>query len=126
MFDDPVTYDPYPYDPSEDLALSNSLADASWGLWDASIGFQQASIDAWQLDPYTALEYQQMSDAMEWSSHELYQASWDAWYGPVNSEGYTAYDAGMGYTTQDTSLIEPASSAGSMSLISDDDATSWL
>ena len=56
----------------------------------------------------------------------LSRISWEAYYGPVNSEGYTAYDASMGYTSTDTSFIEPASSAGSMSMISDNSAESYL
>ncbi len=115
-------YDPY----SSSYDQSYELYDVSNGLWDASIGLTDVSHSFWLMDEtYTALEFQQLADTAEYLSNEAYQASWDAWYGPVNSEGYTALDASHGYTTQDTSLIEPASSAGSMSMISDNTA-SWL
>jgi hypothetical protein len=77
-----------------------------------------------EYDNYHA--FQQYSESSEWYSQQMEDAAWDAWYGPVNSEGYTAYDASMGYTSTDTSFIEPASSAGSMSMISDYNASSTL
>ena len=39
---------------------------------------------------------------------------------------WSAYDASMGYTSTDTSFIEPATSASSMSMISDNSAESSL
>ena len=107
--------------------LSNGYADLSNDMWTQSIDFTNYANDAWlQGDMDTYSEFYQAAENSEWYSNRLEQASWDAWYGPVNSEGYTAYDASMGYTSTDTSFIEPASSAGSVSMISDNNATSWL
>lgn len=107
--------------------LSNGYADLSNDMWTQSIDFTNYANDAWlQGDMDTYSQFYQAAENSEWYSNQLEQASWDAWYGPVNSEGYTAYDASMGYTSTDTSFIEPASSAGSVSMISDNNATSWL
>lgn len=124
---------PFPFDDSygDDATtwtdLSNGFSDLSFQQWDLSIDLSSMADDAWlngQMDLYH--EYTEWSQMVETNSYDLYQASWDAWYGPVNAEGYTAYDASMGYSAYDTSFIEPASSAGSMSMISDYDATSVL
>ena len=107
--------------------LSYQMQDASTGMWDASIDFSQMADQAWLQGDFES--YQNMyavAENFETFSNQMYEASWDAWYGPVNAEGYTAYDASMGYTSTDTSFIEPASSAGSTSMISDNNATSWL
>jgi hypothetical protein len=107
--------------------LSYELQDASDGFWNQSIDFTQMSSQTWlDGDTQSALDWQIAADNSEWYSNQMEQASWDAWYGPVNAEGYTAYDASIGYTSTDTSFIEPASSAGSTSMISDNNATSWL
>ena len=115
------------YDPTAANELANQWQDASNGLWDTSITFDQIATQEWlNGETGAALDYSNLSDQFELYSHQAYEASWEAFYGPVNSEGYTAYDASMGYTSTDTSFIEPASSAGSMSMISDNNATSWL
>lgn len=108
------------YDPTAANEMANEWQGASNGLWDTSITLDQVATELW-LDGNTtaAMEFSQLSDRVELYSHEAYEASWDAYYGPVNSEGYTAHDAALGYTSTDTSFIEPASSAGSMSMISD-------
>ncbi|MGD9997078.1 MAG: hypothetical protein AB7L17_14175 [Ilumatobacteraceae bacterium] len=108
--------------------------DLSWQLQDASMDMNNAYIDfsnmadqAWINGEYdTYHQLYMMSENFQDYSNDLYQASWDAWYGPVNAEGYTAYDASMGYSAYDTSFIEPASSAGSMSMISDYNTSSTL
>lgn len=108
------------YDPTAANELANQWQEASNSLWDTSIGLDQIATQEWlNGETGAALEYSDLSDQAELYSHEAYEASWDAFYGPVNSEGYTAYDASMGYTSTDTSFIEPASSAGSMSMITD-------
>ncbi|MEK7423418.1 MAG: hypothetical protein AAB131_06195 [Actinomycetota bacterium] len=107
--------------------LSYEIQNVSDGFWTQSIDFSQMADQAWlDGDTQNSIEWQIAADNSEWYSDQMYQASWDAWYGPVNSEGYTAYDASMGYTSTDTSFIEPASSAASTSMISDNSATSWL
>lgn len=111
-YDNPFETDSYDYQ------------EASNGLWQASIDFDSLRDDAWiDGDTQSALEFDQLSSYAEWLSNEAYEDAWDAWYGPVNSEGYTAYDAAMGYSSTDTSFIEPASSAASCSLISDNSAS---
>ena len=70
-------------------------------------------------DSAAAIRLYYTSDPTEWASVESYEAAWAAWNGPINPEGYTAHDASLGYTSMDTSFIEPASSAGSMSMIAD-------
>jgi hypothetical protein len=107
--------------------LSYQMQDVSNGLWTQSIDFTNMANQAWLMDdPQGYMDLQWQADQFEYYSNEMYQASWDAWYGPVNAEGYTAYDASIGYTSTDTSFIEPASAASSTSLISDNNATSWL
>jgi len=101
--------------------------DLSNQLWSASDGVSDVGDDLWQADQtYEALTYYQASEALESLSAEAYENAWEAYMGPVNAEGYTAYDASHGYTTSDTSLIEPASAAGSASLISDNSGASNL
>lgn len=118
------SFDPYATGWSD---ISNGVYDLSLQQWDMSIDFSHYADQAWiQGDTDSYHEWHNMAETAEWYSNELYEASWDAFYGPVNSEGYTAYDASMGYTSTDTSFIEPASAAGSMSMISDYDATSTL
>lgn len=89
-------------------------------MWGASIGLDRMGDQEW-IDGNTeaANDLYYYSDQAEWLSHEAYEAAWNAWNGPINAEGYTAHDAAMGYTSMDTSFIEPASSAGSMSMIAD-------
>ena len=64
------------------------------------------SIDKFHVgdDFHTALanEFYAASENRARLSNETYEASWDACYGPVNSEGYTAYDASVGYTPRPT------------------------
>jgi len=107
--------------------LSYQLQDFSNDSWTESIDDSHLADQAW-LNGQTELsaEFTQAAENAEWSSNELYQASWDAWYGPINADGYTAYDASIGYSATDTSFIEPASSAGSCSMISDNSASSFL
>jgi hypothetical protein len=106
---------------------SNDWMQVSEGLWGLSDTVSDLGDQLWLQDQtYDALLDYQTSEQLEWLSNEAYDVSWEAYYGPVNSEGYTAYDAAQGYTTSDTSLIEPASSAGSMSMISDYNASSTL
>ncbi|MFN8021088.1 MAG: hypothetical protein U0Q03_06110 [Acidimicrobiales bacterium] len=130
-YDTGYGYDTTSYDTGYDATawtdLSNGLSDASWSEWDASIDYTTMANDAWasgQMDLYHL--YTDAATTAEANSWDLYDASWDAWYGPVNAEGYTAYDASMGYSAYDTSFIEPASAADNTSLISDYDATSVL
>ncbi len=68
----------------------------------------------------------QMSCDQGFTSQQLEDLSWQAWYGPVNADGYTAMDVSHGYSATDTSFIEPASSAGSCSMISDQSGESYL
>jgi hypothetical protein len=111
-----------PYD-----GVSDGLSDLSNEYWQDSIDYQQTAYDAWNAgDTEAYWDWYTASENAEWASQELYDASWDAYYGPVNSEGYTQYDAAQGYTTQDSSYIEPATAADDSSLISDNDASSWL
>ncbi len=118
------SYDDYASDYTD---LSNGFADLSFQQWDTSIDFTNYSNEAWYNgDTQASMDWQVLADQAEWNSNQLWDASWDAWYGPVNGEGYTAYDASIGYTSTDTSFIEPASSASSTSMISDYDATSVL
>ena len=128
------------YDPTAASDLASQWQDASQSLWSTSITFDQIGDQEWlHGDPTVANDFYNYSEQTEWLSQQAYDASWEAYYGPVNAEGYTAYDASMGYTSTDTSFmrarnalptgtgfIEPASSAGSMSMISDNSAESYL
>lgn len=115
------------YDPTAASDLASQWQDASQSLWSTSITFDQIGDQEWlHGDPTVANDFYNYSEQTEWLSQQAYDASWEAYYGPVNAEGYTAYDAPMGYTSTDTSFIEPASSAGSMSMISDNSAESYL
>ncbi len=111
-----------------DYSYSTDLSNLSNDYWGQSLDLQTWANDVWADQGYSDLYYaiDNYSDASATYSNDLYQASWDAWYGPVNTEGYTAYDASIGYTTTDTSYIEPASYASTTSLISDYDTTSTL
>ncbi|MGD9792137.1 MAG: hypothetical protein AB7V43_01545 [Acidimicrobiia bacterium] len=107
--------------------LSNQIYQVSNGFFEISNDFSHMADQAWIAGDYDG--YHQFYDASvnaDWYSNQLEAASWDAWYGPVNSEGYTAMDASAGYTSMDTSFIEPASYASSTSLISDNDTSSYL
>jgi hypothetical protein len=120
-------FDDYSNDYNDYSQASNDLMNGSNDMWGASIDLQNLSSELWvQDDSYNSLIAQQMSDNAEYLSYQLEDASWAAYNGPVNAEGYTAHDAALGYTTQDTSFIEPASSAGSTSMISDYTGTSNL
>lgn len=117
----------FDYNPLEAQAQSwetQSLADTLWAtqqpLHDLGDQFWQAS-DFENMNKMYDLE-----EMVQDFSTEAYEQSWAEWYGPVNSEGYTAYDASIGYTSTDTSFIEPASSAGSMSMISDNNTSAEL
>lgn len=136
-FDTSYSYDTnsydtgYGYDTSDDATawtdLSNDIAQVSWNEWGNSIEYSQMADAAWlsgQMELYWT--YDEMADTATSNSWALWDASWDAWYGPVNAEGYTAYDASMGYTSTDTSFIEPASAADNTSLISNDDTSATL
>lgn len=106
---------------------SSQLQDFSNGEWTNSIDYTNAANQAWvNGDTDISQMYQDMANNAEWNSNEAYQAAWDAYNGPINAEGYSAHDASLGYTSQDTSFIEPASSAGASSMISDNDASSVL
>ncbi|MDO8362709.1 MAG: hypothetical protein Q7V88_07420 [Actinomycetota bacterium] len=115
----------FSYDPND--SSTYEWQSVSNELWSSSITLDQIATDEWLYgDPELANQYYHYSDQIQDLSSQAYQESWDAWYGPVNAEGYTAYDASIGYTSTDTSFIEPASSAGSMSMISDYSAESTL
>ncbi len=96
-------------------------------LWALQTPLQEIADQAW-----AAQDYETMHEAMQamYTAGDLsemaYDHSWDVWNGPLNAEGYTMHDAAMGYTTTDTSFIEPASAAGSCSMISDYTAESSL
>ncbi len=115
------------YDDTDFSDFSYQLQDLSNGFWTESIDFSTMADAAW-VDGNTGLyqDFQSLSENAETYSQLMEDASWDAYYGPVNSEGYTAFDAAQGYTSTDTSFIEPASSAGSMSMISDNSGASTL
>jgi len=115
------------YDPSADQAESYEWQGASSDLWSTSIDFRQLGDDAWQASDYDTMhEMYDLQYQFQDYSDQAYQAAWDAWNGPINAEGYTMHDASLGYSSMDTSFIEPASSAGSMSMISDNSAESVL
>ena len=121
-------YDDYGYDASSWTDYSNDLSDVSNDMWGQSIDLESWANDVWVDQGSSELYWdlhQYSLDAAEYSN-DLYQASWDAWYGPVNADGYTAMDVSEGYSAYDTSFIEPASWADNSSMISDYDATSIL
>ena len=115
------------YDPSFDQAESYEWQTASDGLWSTSIDFSHMGDEAWLDGNYDQANdlYQAMYQFEDFST-EAYQQAWDAWNGPINAEGYTMHDASLGYTSMDTSFIEPASAAGSCSMISDSTIESSL
>ncbi|MDP2289863.1 MAG: hypothetical protein Q8M22_01655 [Actinomycetota bacterium] len=115
------------YDPTADQAASDEWQHISNDLWNLQIPFHQMGDEAWQASDYETMHNMYWAEELaETAGQEAYDQSWEAYYGPINAEGYTALDASMGYTSTDTSFIEPASSAGSMSMISDYSATSTL
>ena len=115
------------YDPTAASDLASQWQDASQSLWSTSITFDQIGDQEWlHGDPTVANDFYNYSEQTEWLSQQAYDASWEAYYGPVNAEGYTAYDASMGYTSTDTSFIEPARSAGSLSMTSDNSPERYL
>lgn len=112
--------DSYTWDPITAAQDSQPWELASDQLWDFSIDLDRMGDHHWiNADYDIANNLYYVSDMTEWLSAESYEQAWEAWNGPINAEGYTAHDAAMGYTSMDTSFIEPASSAGSMSMISD-------
>ena len=107
----------FDYDPNN--SSTYEWQTASNDLWSNSIDMDQMATEEWlHGDPWMANQLYDYAEQLEDLSNEAYQQSWDAYYGPVNAEGYTAYDASIGYTSTDTSFIEPASAAGSCSMIS--------
>jgi hypothetical protein len=117
----------FDYNPAEAMADSYEWQQLSDQSWDVSIDMRQIGDEFWVPgETETANEFYQLQYQFEDLADQAYEQSWEAFYGPVNAEGYTAYDASMGYTTQDTSFIEPASSAASCSMISDNSMQSTL
>lgn len=106
---------------------SNDLLDMSQTAAGNSGWLQVEAYEAWNqgnIEEYH--ELWQMSCDQGDMSQQLEDLSWQAWYGPVNADGYTAMDVSHGYSATDTSFIEPASSAGSCSMISDQSGESFL
>jgi len=106
---------------------SDDLLDMSQTAAGNSGWLQLEAYEAWNqgdIDGYHDLW--QMSCDQGDMSQQLEDLSWQAWYGPVNADGYTAMDVSHGYSATDTSFIEPASSAGSVSMISDQSGESFL
>jgi len=115
------------YDPTDDQAASQDWLQTSNDLWNLQIPLHEVGDELWlNGDSYNANQMYWAEELAQTAGQDAYDQSWEAYYGPINAEGYTALDASMGYTSTDTSFIEPASSAGSMSMISDYDATSTL
>ncbi|HAP76660.1 MAG TPA: hypothetical protein DCR14_11305 [Acidimicrobiaceae bacterium] len=115
-------YDLYDYQ-----AASDEWQAASDQVWALQVPLQEVVDAAWAASDYETMhEAYQAMYAAEHLGNEMYDYSWDVYNGPVNAEGYTMYDASVGYTSTDTSFIEPASSAGSCSMISDYNAESSL
>ena len=116
--------DEFGFDGTQDFEewadASNQLLDASQDAWHTGDEYWLAN------SPELANDFYYASASLEELSTEAYANAWEAYNGPINAEGYTAHDASLGYTTSDTSLIEPASAASSASLISTNDATSVL
>lgn len=114
-------------DPSADQADGWAWQGASEQLWNTSIDFSHMGDQAWLDGDYVAAhDFYQDVYQFEDFSNASYQEAWDAWNGPVNAEGYSMHDASLGYTSTDTSFIEPASAASSGSMISDYTAQSSL
>ena len=115
-------YDTYDY--QAESYEWQAMSDEVWAL---QTPLQEVVDAAWAASDYETMHaaYQAMY-AAEDLGNELYDYSWDVYNGPINAEGYTMHDASMGYTTMDTSFIEPASAAGSCSMISDYSAESSL
>jgi len=97
---------------------SAAWADASEAAWTDSIDYSAAGDDAWLAgNTELANEYYEASEHAEGASGDYWDASWEAYDGPVDASGYTAADLSAGYSATDTSFIEPASYAGASSLI---------
>lgn len=112
---------------SEYAAESYDWQHASDDLWAMQTPFQELADEAWAASDYEAMhEALQAMYTVDDLSQEAYDYSWEVWEGPVNTEGYTAMQAAEGYSSMDTSFIEPASAAGSCSMISDYSAESSL
>jgi len=106
---------------------SNDWGQTSTDLWSTSITMSDVGDQFWLSgESQMALQFYDLNEQFEDLSIESYQQAWDAWNGPLNADGYTQFEASVGYSATDTSFIEPASSAGSMSMISDNSASDYL
>jgi hypothetical protein len=101
---------------------SYDLADASSSAYTASLDLYEAGDEAWYAgNTELAGEYYSASYEYDGYSDQLYAESWDAWYASDDAgyydTGYSSYESAAGYSTTDSSLIEPASAADDYSLI---------
>lgn len=68
--------------------------------------------------------YDQQQTQATWASDGIDRSvaddpsEWDPAYGPQVDSYYTPYQSSIGYSSYDTSFIEPANASGSMSMIS--------
>jgi len=106
-----------PYESSWSDVVGSGMG-AGFDFTDTDIG---AISDQWSQD----FAYDQHSTQATWASDGIDRSitddpsEWDPAYGPQVDSYYTPYQSSVGYSSYDTSFIEPASWAGSSSMISD-------
>lgn len=135
--DDTCGFDPYESSWSgvmdSDMGTGFDFTDTDIGAihdqWSQDFGYQQQQ--AWGdmgnqpggFGGYGGLHDQQSTQA-NWANDGIDRSitddpsEWDPAYGPQTDSYYTPYQSSIGYSSYDSSFIEPPSSAGSSSMIS--------
>jgi hypothetical protein len=120
-YDDNSGFDPYESswsDATDGFGFDFTHMDVTqqYNDWAAEQTFEQHAgleslIDQQQTQAYWASDGQNHAVADD-------PSEWDPAYGPQIDSYYTPYQSSIGYSSYDTSFIEPASAAGSCSMIS--------
>ncbi len=136
MYEDYTTGDDgIGYDASSWMSYSNDLASNGFEMWTQAGDLEHMANEVWQVEGYSDsyFDLHNASLGSEALSDSFYQASNDYWYGSYGLDSsastdlsYTASDISAGYSSFDTSYVEPASWADNSSMISDTDSTSFL
>lgn len=134
--DDWMTYDSGFGDGIGDTGFDTDYCDSGYGYGDGSFGFDPYE-STWSdvVDTgmgtgfdYTGTDigglYDQQQYQATWASDGIDRSvaddpsEWDPAYGPQVDSYYTPYQSSIGYSSYDTSFIEPANASSSMSMIS--------
>lgn len=131
------------YDAASWMSCSNDLASQGFEMWTQAGDLEHLANEVWQIEGYsdTYFDVHNASLDSEALSNAFYQSSDDYWYGSYGLDSsaaagadysvsagydYTASDVSAGYSSFDTSFVEPASWADNSSMIADNDPTSFL